>query len=224
MVLSLAACDSCKGGGEEKPDESGKTGTEQKPETTTQPAKTGTTPTQPSSAGGQKLAFTVEGGELNGKAFDIQVADTIGYWLYDPTGHNTMIAARGQQNGYDVYFYAALPMDKPGSYMFKAGPSGADTRVQIRMRKEGSDKAFAYLASEGQITLNKTMEDWLQGTFYGKFVRSEKMGADLPNIPKDKRTFVKITKGSFAVTWKDRMGGKAKRWPSSPAPAKAPSK
>lgn len=229
LALTLGACNSCKGGGQKAATETATTGSK------TEAVQSKPTPPPPKVPSAQKLSFAVSGGELNGKAFDITVPDTIGYWLYDPIGKNTMIAARGKANGYDVYFYAALPMKNPGIYTIVPGPSGADTRVQIRMRKEGTNDQFALLATEGQVVLGPQPGDWLEGTFNGKFVRSNKMGADLNKMPAAKRKYVQINGGSFAVSWKDRMGGRAQKWdgtgatapaqsPSAPTPAKSTAK
>lgn len=210
LALLFSACDSCGGD-----DGEGET-TEQTAEPESQVEE------QPKLPESQKLAFTLQGGVLDGKQVSIDVDDSVGYWLFDPRGKNTMIAARGQAHGYDIYFYAALPMKETGTYEFRAGPSGADTRVQLRIRKQGEEEAFAYLANEGQMVLAEQTQDWLQGTFSGKFIRSEKMGADLKDMKEEDRKFVTIEDGSFAVSWKDRLGGKAARWEEAATPAPAP--
>lgn len=207
VALALAACDGC---GAEKAEGAEETGADDKAEAVQE--ESAEAEEEPELPDAPKLAFTVEGGDLDGKTFDIEVSGSVGYWLYDPKGRNTMIAARGAQHGYDVYFYAAVPMKETGTYEFRTGASGADTRVQIRMRKEDSEDAFAYLASEGALELETQEEDWLVSSFEGKFIRSEKMGADLKDMPEEERTYATMSGGQVAVEWKDRMGGKAARW------------
>lgn len=204
LALTLGACNSCKGGGQKAATTTATTGSK------TEALRS--KPAAPKVPSVQKLSFAVGGGELDGKTFNLTVPDNIGYWMYDPIGKNTMIAARGEAYGYEAYFYAALPMKHVGTYKFVPGPSGADTRVQIRVRKVGSKEQFALLATQGELVLGPQPGDWLEGTFHGKFVRSDKMGADLQHMPAAKRKYVQISGGSFAVSWKDRMGGRAQKW------------
>lgn len=208
LALSLAACDGC---GSEKAEGADEAEADEQAEAVEE-APAEPEEEEPELPDAPKLAFTVEGGELDGKTFDLEVSSSVGYWLFDPEGKNTMVAARGAQHGYDVYFYAAVPMKETGTYDFRAGASGADTRVQIRMRKDDSDDAFAYLASEGTLEFEQQEEDWLVSSFEGKFIRSEKMGADLKDMPEEERTYATMSDGQVAVEWKDRMGGKAARW------------
>ncbi|MFW6050940.1 MAG: hypothetical protein ACODAU_07190 [Myxococcota bacterium] len=213
LSLGLAACDGC-GADDEAAEETSEEAAEQAPaeEAPAEEAPAEEAEPEERIPDSPHLGFTVEGGDLDGKAFDIDVADAVAYWLFDPKGKNTMIAARGKEHDHDAYFYAAVPLKETGAYEFRPGASGADTRVQIRMRAEGEERAFAYLAHEGELVLETQVDDWLVGTFQGKFIRSEKMGADLKDIPEEKRDYVTIRDGKFAVTWKDRMGGKATRW------------
>jgi hypothetical protein len=209
IAMSLAACGSCS-------KEEGQAAEEVKEEPKAPEPEPEPPPTE------QRLTFSTQGGEdLDGKTFDQQVADAVGYWLFDPKGGNTMIAARAAEHGLDTYFYAAIPQDGAGTYQFKAGPKGADTRVQIRFREVEGGKTFALLAVEGNLELEKVLGDYLIGSFSGKFVRSERLGADLGDIPEDQRQYVTISNGKFQVTWKDRLGGKATRWGAT-AQADAP--
>jgi hypothetical protein len=208
IAMSLAACGSCS------KDEEGQA-TEAVKEEPKAPE-----PEPPPTE--QRLSFSTQGGDLDGRTFDQQVADAVGYWLFDPKGGNTMIAARAAEHGLDTYFYAALPTDGPGTYEFRAGPKGADTRVQVRFREVEGGKTFALLAVDGKLELEKVLGDYLIGSFSGKFVRSERLGADLGDIPEDQRQYVTISNGKFQVTWKDRLGGNATRWGGMAAQADAP--
>jgi hypothetical protein len=210
LALPLAACDSCSKEEAQSTDE---------PTDETKAPEQG--PAPEAALKEQRFSFTAQGAEFNGKTFDIEVADPVGYWLYDTKGSNTMVAARGTAHGLDAYFYAAIPMAALGTYEFQKGPKGSDSRVQIRFRELEGGKAFALLAVEGKLEFAKIVGDYLVGSFDGKFVRSERLGADIPDIPEDQRQYVTVKGGKFQVTWKDRLGGQAARWspPAAPTPA-----
>jgi hypothetical protein len=211
VVLSfLAGCGSCS---KDEPAEAAESAEEQSV------AVEEVEEVQPEAPDGQRLAFVVEGGQLDGTRFDLQVADNVGYWLYDPKGRNTMVAARGNAQGFDAFLNAVVPLKEPGTYEFRPGTTAADTRVQIRFREVESTESFALIASEGSLTVEGPIDDYLVGTFSGKFIYSKKLGADLKEMSDDDREFVTVKDGRFAVTWKDRLGGKAERWDGPSAPA-----
>jgi hypothetical protein len=206
--LSLSACGSCAG---DEPEE-----VVEETEAVEEGVEEAPPEDQPEAPDGQSLSFSVQGGELDGKRFDVKVPDNIGYWLYDPKGKSTMISARGEDHDLDAYLYAAIPVNEPGVYEYRAGGAGADTRVQLRFRDAEAGESFALIAVEGKMELEAPVQDYLQGTFGGKFVYSKRLGADLKDIPEEKRQYVTIEDGRFAVSWKDRIGGNAQRWGNAP--------
>lgn len=167
---------------------------------------------------GQSLTFEVEGGRLDGKSFDVEVPDNLGYWLFDPKGKQTVIAARGEAHGLDAYLYTTLRRTEPGVYEFSPGKHGADTGVQIRFRDREAGTAFALVAVEGFMELKGPVDDYLLGELVGRFVYSERMGADLKDLPEEEREYAKVRNGEFAVSWKDRIKGKALRWEEANQP------
>jgi hypothetical protein len=210
LLVSLAACGSCEK--EEEVSEAIEATEDEATAVAEEPTPQVQVP------GGQQLSFAIEGGRLDGKSFEIEVADNLGYWLFDAKGKNTLIAARGGANDLDTFLNVAVPIKEPGTYEYRPGASGADSRVQVRFRDKEAGKTFALIAVEGGLTVEHAVEDYLVGTFGGKFVFSEKLGADLKKISEDDREYATIKDGRFAVSWKDRLGGKAERWDGPSAP------
>jgi hypothetical protein len=214
LTVSLAACDSCSKEEEQAPDEAKEEAKGPEPD----PGPAEPPPTE------QRLSFSATGGGLDGKQFDLLVSDSMGFWMFDPNSKKTMVSARGLAGDLDTYLYVAVPQVGVGSYEFRPSDKGADTQVQLRFRQTNDNKGFALLAVQGKLEFEKLLGDYLIGSFSGKFVRSERLGADLADIPEAKRQYVNVSGGRFQVSWKDRLGGKAARWgvaskPAAPTPA-----
>lgn len=213
LVVGASACGSCSESADPEATEA-VADDEQAPTDETAEQEAAATETEdPEVPDGQVLSFSIEGGRLDGKQFDMQVSGALGFWLYDPAAGRTMISARDQAHGLDAFLHVSVPMEEAGTYEFQAGSIGADSLVQLRFRDSDADEKFALLAVEGQLELQEPVDDMLVGSFGGKFVYSSTYNTKgIKDVPEDQREYATVTDGRVAVEWKDRIGGKARRW------------